>query len=99
MPPPLLQLLPPLVNGKSAAAATVLLPPAPLACFYSGAALAMYQSSMRKRRAGLSTITDELSLDQHNDNIEAQYRRINHPDICHGSNNDRIDNIDTNCWS
>ncbi len=24
---------------------------------------------------------------------------INHPDIRHGSNNDRINDIDTNCWS
>jgi hypothetical protein len=37
--------------------------PAPPACFYGGAALAMYQSSMRKRRAGSSAMTDALSLE------------------------------------
>jgi hypothetical protein len=63
MPPLFLQLLPLLINGRSAAAAAVLLPPAPLACFYGGAALAMYQSLMRKRRAGLSAMTDALLLD------------------------------------
>jgi hypothetical protein len=63
MPPPFLRLLPPLVNGRSTAAAAVLLPPAPLACFYGGTTLAMYQSSMRKHRAGSSAMTDALSLD------------------------------------
>ncbi len=48
MPPLFLQLLPPLVNGRSATAATVLLPPAPPACFYGGTVSAMYQSLMRK---------------------------------------------------
>jgi hypothetical protein len=73
MPPPLSRLLLPLVNGRSAAAAAVLLPPAPPACFYGGVTSAMYQSSMRKRRAGPSMMTDALSLDQHNDDIEAQH--------------------------
>ena len=73
MPLPLLRLLPPLINGRSAAAATVLLPPAPPACFYSGAALAMYQSSMRKCRAGLSVMTNALLLDPHDNNVEAQH--------------------------
>jgi hypothetical protein len=58
-----LQLLPLLVNGRSATAAAVLLPPAPLACFYGGATLAMYQSLMRKRRAGSSAMADALLLD------------------------------------
>ncbi len=58
MPPLFSRLLPPLVNGRSAATAAVLLPPAPPACFYGGAASAMYQSSMRKCRAGSSTMTD-----------------------------------------
>ncbi len=75
MPLPLLRLLPPLINGRSAAAATVLLPPAPPACFYSGAALAMYQSSMRKCRVGSSAMTDAMLLDQHNNNVEAQHGR------------------------
>jgi hypothetical protein len=74
MPLPFLQLLLPLVNGRSAAAAAaVLLPPAPPACFYGGAASAMYQSSMRKHRAGSSRMTDASSLDPHDDNIEAQH--------------------------
>jgi hypothetical protein len=73
MPPPFLQLLPPLVNGRSATTATVLLPPALPACFYGGAALAMYQLSMRKRCVGLFAMTDASSLDQHDDNIEAQH--------------------------
>jgi hypothetical protein len=60
---PFLRLLPPLVNERSAAAAAVLLPPAPPACFYGGAASAMYQLSMRKHRAGSSTMTDASSLD------------------------------------
>jgi hypothetical protein len=76
---PFLQLLLPLINGRSAAAATVLLPPAPPACFYSGATSAMYQSSMRKHRAGLSAMTDALSLDQHDDNVEAQHGRHRPP--------------------
>jgi hypothetical protein len=63
----------PLVNGRSTAAAAVLLPPALLVCFYGCAALAMYQLSMRKRRAGSSAMTDALSLDQHNDDVEAQH--------------------------
>jgi hypothetical protein len=79
MPPPLLWLLPPLVNGRSAAAAAVLLPPGPPACFYGGAALAMYQSSMTKRCAGSSAMTDALLLDQHSDNVEAQHRRHRPP--------------------
>ena len=73
MPPPLFQLLPPLVNGRSAAAAAVLLPPSPPACFYGGAALAMYQPSMRKHCAGLSTMNDALLLDPHDNNAEAQH--------------------------
>ncbi len=60
MPPPFSRLLPPLVNGRSAAAAAVLLPPAPPACFYGNATSAMYQSSMRKRRAGSSAMTDAV---------------------------------------
>ncbi len=79
MPPPFLELLPPLVNGRSAAATAVLLPPAPPACFYGGTALAMYQSSMRKRRAGLSAMTDASSLDQHNNDVEAQHGRHQPP--------------------
>ncbi len=75
MLPPFLQLLPLLVNGRSAVAAAVLFPPAPPACFYGGAALGMYQSSMRKRRAGLSAMTDASSLDQHNDDVNAQHGR------------------------
>jgi hypothetical protein len=73
MLPPFLQLLPLLVNRKSTAAAVVLLPPALPACFYGSAASAMYQSSMRKCRGGLSTMTDAPSLDQHDDNVEAQH--------------------------
>jgi hypothetical protein len=72
---PFLQLLPPLVNGRSAAAAAVLLPPAPPACFYGGTASAMYQLLMSKCHVGLSTMTDASSLDQHNDNNEAQHGR------------------------
>jgi hypothetical protein len=75
MPPPFSRLLPPLVNGRSAPAAAVLLTPAPPACFYGGTASAMYQSLMRKRRVGLSTITDALSLDRHDNNVEAQHGR------------------------
>jgi hypothetical protein len=63
MSPPFSRLLPPLVNGRSTAAAAVLLPPAPPACFYGGATLAIYQSSMRKHRAGLSAMADALLLD------------------------------------
>ncbi len=64
MPQLFLQLLPPLVNGRSAAsAAAILLPPAPLACFYGGVTLAMYQSSMRKRCVGSSAMTDASLLD------------------------------------
>ncbi len=73
MPPLLSRLLLPLINGRSAAAATVLLPPALPACFYGGAALAMYQSLMRKHHAGLSAMTDALLLDQHNNDVEAQH--------------------------
>ena len=51
MPLSFLRLLLPLFNGRSTAAAAVLLPPAPPACFYGGAALAMYQSLMRKHHA------------------------------------------------
>ncbi len=72
MPPPLSRLLPPLVNGRSAAAAAVFLPPAPPACFYGGTALAMYQLSMRKHPARWSTMTDALLLDQHNNDVKAQ---------------------------
>jgi hypothetical protein len=72
---PFSQLLPPIVNGRSATAAAVLLPPALPACFYGGAALAMYQSLMRKHRAGSSAMTDALSLDRHDDNVEAQHGR------------------------
>ena len=79
MPPPFLQLLPPLVNRRSTAAAAVLLPPAPPACFYGGAALAMYQSLMRKHRAGSSTMTDALSLDQHDNNVKTQHGRHQPP--------------------
>ncbi len=79
MPPPFLRLLLLLINGRSAATAAVLLPPAPLACFYSGTGLAMYQSLMRKRHAGLSAMTDASLLDQHNDNVEAQHRRHQPP--------------------
>jgi hypothetical protein len=98
MLPPFLQLLPPLVNGRSTAAAAVLLPPAPPACLYGSAALAMYQSLMRKRRAGLSAMTDASLLDttttlRHNTDI------IDHPNICHGSNNNCIDDIDNVRWS
>jgi hypothetical protein len=71
MLPLFLRLLLPLVNGRSAATAAALLPPALPACFYGGAALAMYQSLMRKDHAGLSMMTDASSLDQHNDNAEA----------------------------
>jgi hypothetical protein len=73
MPLLFLQLLPPLVNRRSTAATAVFLPPALPACFYGGAASAMYQSSMRKRCTGSSTIIDALLLDQHNDNVEAQH--------------------------
>ncbi len=79
MPPPSLQLLLPLVNGRSATAAAVLLPPAPPACFYGGATLAMYQLLMRKHSAGSSAMTDALSLDRHNDNVEAQHGRHQPP--------------------
>jgi hypothetical protein len=79
MLPPFLQLLPPLVNGRSAAAAAVLLPPAPPACFYSGATSPMYQSLMKKCRAGLSAMTYASSLDRHDDNVEAQHRRHQPP--------------------
>jgi hypothetical protein len=79
MPPPFSRLLPPLVNGRSAAAAAVLLPPAPLACFYGGAASAMYQLSMTKRRAGSSAMTDVSSLDRHDDDVEAQHGRHRPP--------------------
>ncbi len=75
MRPPFLRLLPPLVNGRSAAAAAVLLPPALLACFYGGAASAIYQSLMRKPHAGLSAMTDASSLDQQDNNVEAQHGR------------------------
>jgi hypothetical protein len=78
MPPLFSRLLPPLLNGRSAAAAAVLLPPAPLACFYGSAALAMYQSSMRKRRAGLFAMTDALSLNRHDDDVKAQHRHHRH---------------------
>jgi hypothetical protein len=99
MPLPFLRLLPPLVIERSAAPATVLLPPAPPACFYSGAASAMYQSLMRKRCAGSSAMTDArpwidtMTTSRHNTDI------INDPDICHGSNNNRINDIDTVRWS
>jgi hypothetical protein len=73
MPMLFLRLLLPLVNGRSTAAATVLLPPAPPGCFYGGAALAMYQPSMRKHCAGLSTMNDALLLDPHDNNAEAQH--------------------------
>ncbi len=63
MLPPFLQLLLLLVNKRSAATTAILLPPAPPACFYGSAALGMYQSLMRKCRAGLSTMTDALLLD------------------------------------
>ena len=76
---PFSQLLPPIVNGRSATAAAVLLPPAPPACFYGGTALAMYQSSMRKRRAGLSAMTDALSLDQQDNDVKAQHGRHRPP--------------------
>ncbi len=79
MLPPFLQLLPLLVNGRSAAAAAVLLPPAPPACFYGGAALAMYQLSMKKCHARSSAMTDASLLDQHNDNIKAQLGRHQPP--------------------
>jgi hypothetical protein len=79
MPPPFLRLLLPLVNGRSTATAAILLPPAPMACFYGGAALVMYQLLMRKRRVGLSAMTDASSLDQHNNNIEAQHGRHQPP--------------------
>ena len=36
---------------------------------------------------------DTTTLLRHNTDV------IDHPDICHGSNNDRIDNIDTIRWS
>jgi hypothetical protein len=76
MLPPFLQLLPLLVNGRSAAAAAaVLLSPALPACFYGGAALAMYQSLMRKHCAGSSAMTDALLLDRHNKDVEAQHGR------------------------
>jgi hypothetical protein len=70
---PFLRLLLPLVNGRPATTAAVLLPPAPPACFYGGATLAMYQLLMKKRHAGSSAMTDALSLDRHNDNVEAQH--------------------------
>jgi hypothetical protein len=73
MPLPFLRLLLPLINRRSAAATAVLLPPAPPACFYGGAASAMYKSLMRKRCAGSSAMTDASSLDQHDDNVEAQH--------------------------
>ncbi len=58
MPLSFLRLLLPLFNGRSTAAAAVLLPPAPPACFYGRAVSAMYQLLMRKSRAGLSAMTD-----------------------------------------
>ncbi len=70
---PFLRLLPPFVNGRSATTAAVLLPPAPPACFYSGATLAMYQLLIKKRHAGSSAMTDASSLDRHDNNIEAQH--------------------------
>jgi hypothetical protein len=79
MPLPFLQLLPLLVNGRSATAAAILLPPAPPACFYGNAGLAMYQLSMRKRRAGSSAMTDASSLDQHDDDVKAQHGRHQPP--------------------
>jgi hypothetical protein len=81
MPPPFSQLLLLLVNRRSAAAAAaaVLLPPAPPACFYGGAASAMYQSLMRKHRAGSSVMTDASSLDRHDGNIDAQHRHHRPP--------------------
>ncbi len=75
MPPPFLQLLPLLVNGRSAAAAAAVLPPAQPACFYGGAASAMYQSPMRKHCVGSSAMTDALLLDPHDINVEAQHGR------------------------
>jgi hypothetical protein len=79
MPPLFSQLLPPLVNGRSATAATVLLPPAPPACFYCGTALAMYQLLMRKHHVELSAMTDASSLDQHDNDVEAQHGRHQPP--------------------
>jgi hypothetical protein len=79
MPPLFLQLLPLLVNGRSATTAAVLLSPAPPACFYGGATLAMYQSLMRKCRAGSSAMTDASLLDQHDNNIKAQHGRHQPP--------------------
>jgi hypothetical protein len=99
MPLPFLQLLQPLVNGRSAAAATVLLPPAPSACFYGGAVSVMYQSSMRNVVQGRPQCLmhrrwiDTMTTTRHNMDI------IDHPDIPHGSNNNRIDDIDTIRWS
>ena len=79
MPPPFLQLLPPLINGRSTAAATILIPPALPAYFYGGAASAMYQSSMRKHCAGSSAMTDASSLDQHDNDVKAQHGRHQPP--------------------
>jgi hypothetical protein len=73
MLPPFSQLLPLLINGRSAAAAAILLPTAPPACFYGSTVSAMYQSLMRKRCVGSSAMTDALSLDQQDNNVEAQH--------------------------